>query len=121
MILPAIQNRFPAVEQRLAGAAVRFAEAADLLDDLARLDMGVLEPRFPVPVALLASLTEPRARNVLRFLFSAHGVGIASEDRLSELLQQCLTARPDRHPAVVFGEHRLRRRTGMITLEKADS
>lgn len=116
-ILPAIQHRFLAVEERLAGAAARFAEAADLLDDLARLDMRELEQDFPVPVAHLAELPEPRARNVLRFLLSSHGIGIPSEERLAELLHQCLTARPDRHPVIVFGEHVLRRRAGMIVLE----
>lgn len=118
-ILPAIQDRFPAVEDRLASAAARFAEAANLLDDLARLDLGQLAPRFPVPVAHLAALPEPRARNVLRYLLSSHGVGIPSEERLVELLKQCLTASPDRHPAIVFGEYVLKRRAGMIVLEEA--
>jgi tRNA(Ile)-lysidine synthase len=116
-ILPTIQHRFPAAEQRLASAAARFAEAADLLDDLARLDMGTLEPKFPIPVAHLALLAEPRARNVLRYLLSSYGVGIPSEARLIEVLHQCLSARPDRHPALVFGKYVLRRRAGSIALE----
>jgi tRNA(Ile)-lysidine synthase len=117
-ILPLLQQRFPAAERRLAGASARFAEAADLLDELARVDLGDHPPEFPVAVAGLAALTEPRARNVLRFLLANHGVGIPSEERLAELLHQCLTARADRHPASVFGEHLLRRRAGMILLEK---
>jgi tRNA(Ile)-lysidine synthase len=117
-VMPILQQRFPAVEGRLASASARFAEAADLLDELARVDLGNHPPEFPVPVACLAALTEPRARNVLRFLLASHGVGIPSEERLAELLHQCLTARPDRHPSAVFGEHLLSRRAGMILLEK---
>lgn len=116
-VLPAIRGRFPAAEQCLASAAGRFAEAADLLDELARLDLAGLEESFPVPVAHLAALSEPRARNVLRFLLANRGVGIPSEERLSELLRQCLNARADRHPAISFGRHILRRRAGMIALE----
>jgi tRNA(Ile)-lysidine synthase len=115
-ILPAIQRRFPAVEQRLASAAARFAEAADLLDDLALLDLGQREPSFPVDIDFLAALSEPRARNVLRFLLTRHGVGIPSEERLAEALRQCLAAAPDRHPELVFGRQAIRRQAGRIIL-----
>lgn len=118
-ILPAIQPRFPAVEQRLASAAARFAEAADLLDDLAQLDLGQREPSFPIDIECLAALSEPRARNVLRYLLIRHGIGIPSEERLSEALRQCLAAAPDRHPALVFGRHVIRRKAGRIVLEPA--
>lgn len=115
-ILPAIQPRFPAVEQRLASAAARFAEAADLLDDLALLDLGQHEPSFPIDIECLAALSEPRARNVLRFVLTRHGVGIPSEERLSEALRQCLAAAPDRHPELVFGRHAIRRKAGQVVL-----
>lgn len=115
-ILPAIQPRFPAVEQRLASAAARFAEAADLLDDLALLDLGQREPSFPVDIECLSALSESRARNVLRYLLCRHGVGIPSEERLSEALRQCLAAAPDRHPQLVFGRHVIRRQAGQIML-----
>lgn len=118
-ILPAIQGRFPAVEQRLASAAARFAEAADLLDDLACLDLGPREASFPLDIECLAALSEARARNVLRYLLARHGVGIPSEERLSEALRQCLDAAPDRHPALAFGGHVIRRKAGRIVLDPA--
>jgi tRNA(Ile)-lysidine synthase len=116
-VLPAIQSRFPAVEERLASAAGRFAEAADLLDDLARLDLGQSEPTFPVEIERLAAISEPRARNALRYLLSRHGVAIPSEERLSEALRQCLEAAPDRHPVLVFGQHVIRRKARRIQLD----
>jgi tRNA(Ile)-lysidine synthase len=118
-IVPALQQRFPAVENRLASAAAHFAEASDLLDDLARLDLGDPSCRFPLPVDRLMGLAEPRARNALRFLLSLHGVGIPSEQRLTEALRQCLTARPDRHPAIAFGPWLLRRQGRQIVLERS--
>lgn len=116
-IIPALLRRFPAAEQRLASAAARFAEAADLLDELARADIGEREPSFPIEVECLARLPEPRARNVLRFLLARHGVGIPSEERLAEALRQCLAAGPDRHPALVFGVHVIRRKAGRIVVD----
>lgn len=118
-ILPALQPRFPAVERRLASAAARFAEAAELLDDLARLDLGRHEAAFPVDIDCLAALPEARARNVLRYLLARHGVGIPSEERLAEALRQCLAAAPDRHPALAFGRHVIRRKAGRIFLDPA--
>jgi tRNA(Ile)-lysidine synthase len=118
-VLPLIEERFPAAATRLAGAANHFAEAADLLDELAQMDMATRAPQFPVDIDLLAKLPEPRARNVLRFLLSHAGVGIPSEDRLVEALRQCLSAAPDRHPEITFGRWILRRRAGRIFLEGA--
>lgn len=118
-IIPAIRQRFPAAESRLAGAAAHFAEAGDLLDDLARLDLGDPHDEFPVSIDRLLPLAEPRARNALRFLLTKYGVGIPSEQRLAEALRQFLTAGPDRHPAVGFGPWQLRRSGRLIVLERS--
>jgi tRNA(Ile)-lysidine synthase len=118
-IMPAIRQRFPAAESRLASAAAHFAEAGDLLDDLARLDLDDPHGGFPVAIDRLTVLAEPRARNALRFLLTKSGVGIPSEERLAEALRQCLTAGPDRHPAIGFGPWRLRRRGRLIVLERS--
>jgi tRNA(Ile)-lysidine synthase len=116
-VLPGIEERFSAANAKLACAAAHFAEAADLLDELALLDLGTQASEFSVEVGLLARLSEPRARNILRFLLSRAGVGIPSEKRLGEALRQCLTAAADRYPAVSFGHWVLRRRTGRVFLE----
>ncbi len=116
--LPALQQRFPAGEANLAAAARRFGEALALLDDLAGLDLGDCAPEFPLSVSLLMPLSEPRGRNLLRFLLAAHGVGIPSEERLSEALRQLLGARVDRHPSIRFGHHTLYRERGQIKLRE---
>lgn len=120
-ILPELKRRFPAAAKNLAGAAGRFAAAQDLLDDLARLDLGACQD-FPLAVVTLNALTETRAGNVLRYLLARHRVMIPSEARLREALRQMREAGADRHPALVFGAQRLRRRRGLIYLEPvADS
>ncbi|MEW6515267.1 MAG: tRNA lysidine(34) synthetase TilS [Pseudomonadota bacterium] len=115
-ILASLTQRFPAAAKNLASAAARFAEAQDLLDDLARADLGNLTD-FPVPVTDLQVLDEPRARNALRYLLVLHAVQIPSEARLREALRQMLTAGIDRHPAMHLGAYRLVRRRGLIYLE----
>jgi tRNA(Ile)-lysidine synthase len=115
-ILAPLTQRFPAAVKNLAGATARFAEAQDLLNALASVDLGAVSD-FPVPVSVLQALEEPRARNVLRYLLSRHAVPIPSEARLHEALRQMLVAGIDRHPAIQLGEHRLSRRRGLIYLE----
>ena len=116
-VLAGLERRFPGSGANLAAAARRFGEAQSLLDDLARIDIGGTADDFPIEVHLLASLAEPRARNVLRFLLQQRHIGIPSEERLREALRQLTQAAADRHPAIAFGNHRLLRRGGRIVLE----
>lgn len=116
-IFPALTERFPAAAANFAKAAAHFAESKDLLDDLARLDLTAAQPDFPVSISRLAGLSEPRRRNVLRYLLAINNVQIPSEAKLQEAVQQMLTAAPDRHPFIHFGRHCLRRRRGYICLE----
>lgn len=115
-ILPELHGRFPAAGKNLAAAASRFAAALELLDALARADLGGADD-FPVDAACLDRLDEARARNALRYLLSRQQVMIPSEARLVEAVRQMRSAAPDRHPALVFGERRLCRRRGRLYLE----
>ncbi len=117
-VLSLLTTRFPAAEERLAAAAEHFAESRVLLDELALLDLGNLPAQFPLPLSCLAGLSEPRGRNLLQFLLGRHGVRIPSQERLTEALRQLREAKPDRHPSVVFGEHRLLRRCSGVWLER---
>lgn len=115
-IMKPLLRRFPAAARNLAAAAARFNETQALLDDLARLDLAGSED-FPLHIARLKALPEPRARNALRYLLARQQVAIPSEARLREALRQMLTAASDRHPVARLGEHRLLRRRGLIYLE----
>jgi tRNA(Ile)-lysidine synthase len=118
-VLAGLEARFPGSAANLAAAARRFGEAQTLLDDLAVLDLGAHAATFPLDLTVLKSLVEPRARNVLRFLLQRRYIGIPSEERLREFLRQLLHAAPDRHPSVIFGQWRIRRRAGQIVVEAA--
>jgi tRNA(Ile)-lysidine synthase len=118
-----LAQRFPAVAKNLAGAAARFAEAHDLLDDLARHDLGAGAGEgddFPLSLDRLRALDERRARNVLRYLLSRRGVRIPSESRLREGLRQMFEAAADRHPSMEFDRHRLLRRRNWIYLDSIE-
>ncbi len=116
-IIPALTHRFPATAKNLAAAAGRFAEAHEMLNELAIADLGDAPAEFPLSLQKLRTLSEVRARNVLRYLLAGEKVQIPSEARLREALRQMLAADADRHPALVFGRQRLLRRRDWIYLE----
>jgi tRNA(Ile)-lysidine synthase len=93
-ILPIIEQRFPAAKQTLARSASHLAEAAVLLDELAQIDAGQVETG-QLDLMVLASLPEPRARNLLRWWLAANGQPLPSTIRLQEMLRQLLTAKAD--------------------------
>jgi tRNA(Ile)-lysidine synthase len=113
-ILAGIENRFPGSTANLAAAGRRFGEALALLDDLATLDLKGSPADFPLEIGTLKALSEPRARNLLRYLLKRRHIGIPSEERLREVLRQFVNAAPDRHPEATFGRWRLVRRAGSI-------
>jgi tRNA(Ile)-lysidine synthase len=112
-----LAERFPATSVNFAKATGHFFESKELLDELARMDLAAEPETFPLAIKHIASLSDSRRRNLLRYLLSIHGVRIPSEAKFHELLRQMLEAAPDRHPQIIFGTHRLYRRKGNIYLE----
>ena len=112
--LTALSERFPASEASLAQAASNFAEAVDLLDELAELDwLGVSEgevARLPA----LRKLTLARLKNLLRYRLRQLGWRVPVASRLNEFCRQLQTAAPDRHPALILPEGKMDVRGGLL-------
>ena len=110
-ILPLIESHLPGAGANLARAAGRFAETARLLDDLADLDAQGAVGDAGLEIAHLATLPEPRARNLLRRYLERAGAELHPE-RLREGLRQLLEARDETQMALRFGPVELRRHRG---------
>lgn len=115
-IFPVLRERFSAGPRNLARAAGLFSEARILLDELACLDLGIAPHDFPLNLNLLKNLSDARARNLLRYLFSKRQIPIPSEVRLSEAVRQLCEAGPDKHPVIRFGAYELIRRCDQVVL-----
>lgn len=94
-VLPVIEQRFPAAKQTLARSASHIAEASWLLDELAEIDALNYVKEGQLSVAGLASLSEARARNLLRWWLTSHRQNLPTAQRLQEMLRQLLSARND--------------------------
>lgn len=102
--LVGLSRRFPAAESSLAQAAANFAEAAELLDELAELDWQQVSDGAAATMAGLRQLTVPRLKNLLRHRLRRLGWQAPVASRLDEFARQLLSAAPDRHPELVIGE-----------------
>lgn len=115
-VMPLIAKRFPAYRETFARSARHFAEAAKLLDDLARMDATGAIASGRLHVATLQQLDEARAKNLLRYFFSVQGVPAPSAERLDEMLRQLISASPDASVCMHLGKLEIRRYRGEIYL-----
>ncbi len=108
-VMPLLEQRFPASSETLARSAQHFAEASELLDQLAQLDAQNAMQDGTLDVLRLRELDALRARNLLRFFIGSRGAPLPSSARLQEMLSQLCHARADAALRVAFGAWEARR------------
>lgn len=92
-VLPLIERRYPGYRAALARASRHFAESAELLEALARTDLGDSARAEALPLARLRALSPARARNALRHWLRARGAVLPNSARLDEGVRQARRAR----------------------------
>ena len=113
-VLPVLEKRFPAYRETLARGARHFAEAGELLDQLALQDMRDAVRDGGLEVARLKELDTVRAKNLLRFFIARQGALLPESVRLQEMLRQLCEARSDAAVHIGFGEWRIGRFQGRV-------
>jgi tRNA(Ile)-lysidine synthase len=115
-VMPLLQTHFPGASTTLARAASLQADAAGLLDDLARLDATEAISGDRLECAALDALSLPRARNLLRHFIELQGQPMPSARRLNEALRQVGEARHDAAVCLKLGAVNLVRFRGGVYL-----
>lgn len=113
-VLPLVEKKYPAYRETLARSARHFAEAAELLDQLAQQDMQEAVHGEALEVACLQSMDPVRGKNLLRYFLAWRGAPLPPAPRLEELLQQLCVAREDAAVCVTFGGWQVRRYQGRV-------
>lgn len=106
-VMPVVAARFPAAVARLGAAGEHFAEAQELLDQLAEIDLAGLTPTFPVSLDRFRTVSEARARNLLSWLLHSQGLQMPDATRVREFVRQMREAGPDRHPRLELAGYSL--------------
>lgn len=115
-VFPVLDARFPACRQVFARTAEQLSESAELLDALAIADLETAFAGNGLELVVLARLGPARARNLLRYWLKRETGVVPARAGLVEMLEQLLTAAPDRHPAMPVGDSLLERRGGRAVL-----
>ncbi len=116
---PLLEERWPGAAIALSRTAEHLADAQQLLDRSAALAARRLRDGSALSVTRLRALAAAEQRNVLRYWIACHEVTVPSTARLSEALRQIIEADHDHLPAVVWGEHALRRYRDRLFLTRA--
>lgn len=113
-VMPGLAGRFPGAASSLAAAARRFGEAAELLDQLAELDLKDVGAGASLDCVRLSELDPARQKNLLRYWIERQGGKVASEVKLIEFLRQIRDAADDATLLAHFGRLALRRWRGRV-------
>ncbi len=108
-LLPLLSEKFPAYRTTLSRSAEHFAEAGELLDDLAGMDGAHAISGGTLSVAALQGLSVARAKNLLRYFLHQMKAPMPQAVRLDEMLHQLLAARGDADVRIDFGGWQIRR------------
>lgn len=113
-VLPLLSERFPAYRDTLARSALHFAEASKLLDELAQQDAAQAIEGETLAVAALQALSQPRAKNLLRYFLHSIGAPMPQALQLDDMLHQLCGARQDAAVCVNYSDWQVRRYQGKV-------
>jgi len=113
-ILPLLSERFPAYRDTLMRSAQHFAEANSLLDELAQQDAAQAIHTDTLAVAALQTISQPRAKNLLRYFLHSLGAPMPQAVQLDDMLQQLCGAREDAAVCIAYGDWQVRRYQGGV-------
>jgi len=108
-VTPVLRRRFPAAAGAAGRSAALAAEAAGLLDELARIDSQEIVAAHRLSLEPLRKFSPARQRNLIRFQARERGWALPPERRLREGLTQLLEAAPGRQPVLRWSGHEIRR------------
>jgi tRNA(Ile)-lysidine synthase len=118
-VWPLIETRWPGSAAVLSRTARHVAEAQELLDDAAAVHVTRLRDGDALSLPGLRALKAKERINALRLWLRAADVEPPSTARLTEALRQMLEAKEDHLPAIVWGNHALRRYRQRVYLTPA--
>jgi tRNA(Ile)-lysidine synthase len=114
-----IEARWPGAAIAVSRTAGHVAEAQGLLDRAAAQAVDLLRDGEALSVAGLRALSAPEQVNTLRYWIATHAAPPPSTARLIEAVRQIIAADADHLPAVIWGEHALRRYRNRLFLTPA--
>ena len=110
-VIPLLKQRWPSLDRTISRSASHCAEAQQLIDEAARIDLQSMDidANNSMSIDALALLPPPRARAVIRTWIRDAELQLPDTARLDRVLLEIFTAREDRNPMVEWPGVELRR------------
>jgi tRNA(Ile)-lysidine synthase len=108
-VLPLMRARWPAVAATAGRSAAHLAEARELLEQLARVQLAAARDGTVLRVSALRRLSEAQRRNALRYWIGERGLPPPDHRRLREIAGPMLRSRADAQTTVRWRGGELRR------------
>lgn len=113
-VMPLLAQKFPSYRHTMTRSAQHFAEAAELLDELARLDAASAIQQDGLSVTALKDMSTARAKNLLRYFLHMRGAPVPQTVQLADMLHQLIHARDDAKICVAFSGWQAHRYRGVV-------
>jgi len=107
-LLPKLEEKFPAYRDTLSRSARHFAEAGELLNELAYQDAKGWNGGEPLDIELLRALSISRAKNLLRYFLQVCGSAMPQAVQLDDMLLQLREAKEDSAVCIELGGWQVR-------------
>lgn len=109
-VVPVVQQRWPALNKTLSVFSEQQAENADLLDELAKLDLqSALQHKDQLDIIQLTKLDNARLRNTLRYWIKQNQHPMPSRAVLGQIVVQMQKQSHDTHTLVSWAGSQVRR------------
>lgn len=118
-VMPMLAEKFPAYRDTLVRSAQHFAEASQLLDELAAQDAQHSLAGYMLDMAALQPLADARSKNLLRYFLYQVGAPMPSTVLLDTLLQQLRYAQQDAAVLVEYAGWQIRRYQNKVYAQPA--
>lgn len=126
-LMPILKSRWPSAARTISRSASHNAEAAELLDDLAKQDFEIAkgDSEDKLVINRLNTLNTTRLKNLLRYWVVINGLPLPSDIKLQHVMTDVIPAAQDKMPCVKWKGAEVRRFDGclyvMSTLVEIDS
>jgi tRNA(Ile)-lysidine synthase len=119
-VIPLLEKKRPQVVQAMARTAKHCAQAAELLEELAKIDFVVMQHQEGgLSAKALLNLSIARQSNVIRYWLQINSCILPSTLKLEHILHDVVSSRYDMKPCVVVGEVAIKREKDRIFLALA--
>ena len=119
-IMPLLKQRWPSITATLSRSSQHCAEAAELINELAKIDYELCQTDKSdhLSISNLNKLSRIRQKNVLRYWLQLNSIRAPNDKHVQKILDEVVAAKRGAEPLLCWEEVAIRRMDATLTLTK---